>query len=1052
MDGIYGNQQSMMTMNRVAYGDTAAAMMAGVGTVYGGASMGMSNMLGDIGQHVMPATYMPPARVHAGYFGMYQQHTGLMRGLAGMVGLESVPRGTTALEYGIATAGATGERFGAGMTGAATAGAGILGGMALSAPMGALGRLAAGAIGGFAGGAILPFLATSAAASAVQDAVGQRRDIQNFLETSSFRFVGPGSGSADPRLGGGFSRAGRQQVSEFIRQQDIGDPFMNTGELTEVLRQGTQLGLFNGTQDMDDFKKKFKDITESVKNVTRTLHQTLEEGMKTIRDLKSIGVDPSQVKGFVGQADMLGRIAGRTGAEMLSLGLQGAEIFRGTGVQMSVGAQATMMNTASIRASRDAGMLSQEAIVQAGGEEALAMRMTASGLAFGQSTMGRGFGAAFFNPMGGGAGFNPQGFMGAMMGGGGSFTGMAAQAAANLSTPGGLIAYQANQEKFMTEMGKTFGGRGLQMAQTATAMAYAQYMANSTGAKVDDTFRLALKEQGMSVAEIDARLAEIKGSDKNFQTGQASVAATRDKMIIDEAQNNFVFNRLGAQVGDKLKGVVDIAARPLNNFIDATAESFIRFKEEQVYGVQRASSGGVDLSIQFATAGAKAGAIDLDRGGSFSTTVGENILDRAGGKLAGTFGLNVKRMRRSAVGSDTIILNDGIGGMVDVVSKADFEAAAKKARVLGMTEGEAKQMQEAGALRGVKGSLVDMIAAGKAGTVNDFNTLAKAMFGTTDLTPEQQAKLIMETKGTNLEKIVAETRSAAGSILSGDDATKLEQLGQMRREFDSAKKALSKEAGFDLSMGVAERIAKAQELERTGKSKEAQKMRAEAVAMQARSGTDLRAAEEGLSRIKDADQLSRVAGTARGIAEIQSARGSSMLSQAVESELYGERGAKLSQDQRTKIGDVAAVLGRATNVDQFVNVVKSKEAVDLQRIDVGAAIVKQADLFQQIEKFSGNDVEKFQSLLKKQGISDPQKLANLSRTFAEKGSKAAAQSAFESFQQEVAGAGGAYGASGTAAERGGTAATAQQSAATQTNINLQVLSAMQGLAAKLGVR
>lgn len=1046
---MYGDQQAQMTMNRAAYGDVPAAMMAG-GNFYGGAAAGMSNMMSDLGQSVFPITYTPPARFHAGYYGMYRQHTGLMRGLAGMVGFESVPRGTSAMEYAYSSAGDVGERFGSFTAGAAATVGSLAAGYAMAPMGGAIGRAALGGVGGFLGSAILPYMAASAVTDQVMTAVNQRREIQSFLEQGSFRFSTAGGDMADPRLGGGMSRSARRETSEFIRQMDIRDPMMNTEDLTQIMKQGTQLGLFNGARDMQEFQSKFKDITEAVKGVTRVLHQTLEEGMKTIKDLKGIGIDPSQAKSIVSQADFLGKMAGRTGAEMLGVGLQGAEMFRGTGVTMGIGAQASMMNLASIRAARDAGLLSQEAIVQAGGEEALAMRQTASGLAYGQSAFGRGASAAFFS----GGGFNQQSFMSNMMAGGGNFVGQAAQAAGNLSSPAALIAYQANQEKFMSEMGAAFGGRGLQMAQTASAASYASYMAGATGAKFEDAFKLTLKQQGLSMAEIDTRLAEIRGASDNFRTGQSAVQATLGKAALDEAHNNFVFTRLSATVGDKMKSIVDTVARPINKYIDDMGESFQNFKMEQMYGMQTVTTKGVDLSLRMGGTAASTGAINLDKGGIMAQTAGSALfraLTDDGGALARDLGLagKIRNVTRGQLTDDMIVLRDHAMGGMEVVRKADMEAAQRKANIMGMTEGQAKSLQEAGALRGVTGGLMAAIAGDRLGSIKDYSSLAHAMFGTADLTSEQQAKLILETKGTAYESMVSKARDGAGRLTNATSAAKLAQLKDAREMLDAAKGRIEKAAGMELATGVVERLALADQVK---DPKEAQRLRSEALNIELHTGVDPLKAKEALTRVQSSGELKKVAGAVTALQNIQSDRGSTMLSQAVEAQLYTQGGEKLTENQREKVATVGAILGKASNVHDFVSVLKSEDAKDLQKLSVGQAIKKQADTFAAIESFASGDTEGFQAMLKKKGISDPQKLGQLTQVYAKQGSSAAAQAAFKSFQQDIAGPGGAFSAGGAGVDKGGTAPTAQQEAALQTNINLQTLAAMQAIAGKLGVR
>jgi hypothetical protein len=375
---MYGNEQSQYTMYRAAYGDSAAhMMMMNQGGMHGG------DAFSQVGRHILPVGYAPPARASLGYYGHTPQQTGFFSSTAGMMGINNPGRSQMYADYAYNTGSDFGERVGGGLAGLMSTGGGLGVGAIMSKFLG-VGILGSLGIG----------IGATAVAGSVMDAVGQRREINNFLEQSSFRYVGVGSAMADPRRGGMAVDARRQSV-EMIRQMDIADPMMSTEDLTNILQQGTQKGMFIGTQNMDDFKKKFKDLTDSVKYVTRTLNQTLDEAMGTIKELKGIGIDPGQAKGIISTADMQGRLAGRTGAEMINLGVQGAEMFRGTGVSMGIGAQATMMNLASIRASRDAGLLSTEAIAQAGGEESLALRLNASGLAFGQSAMGRGMGAAF---------------------------------------------------------------------------------------------------------------------------------------------------------------------------------------------------------------------------------------------------------------------------------------------------------------------------------------------------------------------------------------------------------------------------------------------------------------------------------------------------------------------------------------------------------------------------------------------------------------------------------------------------------------------------------
>ena len=596
---VYGDYQADLTSARASYGDIPGMMIAGgqyAGAMGAGAVRGTGNMFSAIGSQIMPARYTPPARVVTGYYGQYQQETGFLRGVAGVMGLRHAPIGTQAYRYGYYNAADVGERVGGGLVAGAMGAAGIAAsfptasigaavGSALGAPFGLPGAMVGGAVGTLAGG-ILGFSGVDNLA----EMVAQRRQIDSFLESSSFRYVGAGSPMADPRLGGGMSTAARRSTTDFMRKLDIKDPNLNLEDISGILQGATSMGMFTGARDIDDFKAKFKEIVEGVKVVSKTLGTSLQEGLQLMRDFRGINVMPGQMGSMMFQADTAGKLTGRTGAEMVGLGLQGAELFRGTGIEMKLGYQSNVMNLVGIRAARDAQMLSQEAIVQAGGEEALAQRMTASGLGFMQSAAGRGFGAAFFNPAAGPAGFDRAALMeqfnrpGGMM----SYTALAMRGAANLSTPDRIIKYEAYQDKFMSEAAKAFGGDPtLMVGMAATAEAR---MLVDTGATDDPkaAFRLTLmKQYNMSSSEADALYARIQNGPEEHRKRMEATQNTITQKRVDESMSTVGFGYLYRRAEDYMKGLVEPVVGLGMDVIQNTREKAINFHEKFVQGIQR---------------------------------------------------------------------------------------------------------------------------------------------------------------------------------------------------------------------------------------------------------------------------------------------------------------------------------------------------------------------------------------------------------------------------------------------------------------------------------
>jgi len=693
----YGDYESAYTNQRASYGSIPQGMLMGGYTVGAGAMSGMSNMMADVGRMVRPVGYTPPARVMSGYGGMYVQQGDFLSGVARYAGFGNTPRGVTEYEYNYHNAADVGER----VAGAATSAAAMAGGLAFGATAGsamargvgafagsALGPVGAsvgGAVGGLFGGYALGMWA----AGQVTDGVAQRREIQNFLESSSFRFATSDFNQADPRFGAGMNVGARRQVADYVRQMDVKDPTMSTEDLTQVLQQSSQLGLFQGSKDVKDFQKQFKDIVENVKVVTKTLHQTLEEGLKTIKDLKAIGYDPSLASSLVLQADSLGKMAGRTGAEMVGMGLQGAELFRGTGIEMKIGYQSNVMGLAAIRAARDAGEISQEAIAQAGGEEALAQRQTATSLGFAQSAMGRGFAAAHFRA---GQGLDQAGFQQMMLGGGGDFAQTALQAARNLGDPRKVVEYQANQAKYLSEMGKQFGGQGLELGMMNTFMQQARFMTqNGAAPDIETGLKYSLLQAGVSQPEVDAMLGRLKNAPQEFLSAQRALQATHDKMVYEQAALNSPLNRLESRVGDVVKGAADVIARPMNALYDNMREGIIDFKMKHWYGIQSVNTndlttGGMERGA-FYQAGNAGRAIDLDVGMS---SLGEYVADVAvSGAYERTFGEKLGRrgFRQSAKEGDVVLDTNrmmwgGMPGSGDtfIASEKELQDASRKAR------------------------------------------------------------------------------------------------------------------------------------------------------------------------------------------------------------------------------------------------------------------------------------------------------------------------------------------------------------------------------------
>lgn len=668
----YGDDQAAYTNWRASFGPFGGALAAGAmggagyASPYGAQGYPEGGPQGELlnaGAQARPITYMPQAFAIPTQGGQFVMRGGLRRSFGYAMGWNEPPRNVSPYELQLGASGEFAERLGTGVAAAGLTGVGIAAGTA-AMPVGAaagglvgagvggliagpLGALAGAKVGAVVGGFAAPILASSVTGG-VSDLIAQQREVRNYLEAASFRFVGAGSEMGDARMGRGMGTRARREVAEMITQMDVKDRFLDSEELGRIMKAGAEQGVFTGTQNLTDFKKRFKDLTDNVKEIAKAFNTSLEDAVKVVRDMRSMGMDPSQARQMVSTAESLGRVAGRTAAEMFAVGQQGAEMYRGTGVSMQVGFQAAQANLTSIRAARDAGILSQEAIAQAGGEEALAQRVTAGSLGFAQSQYGRGMLMSMVR----GGQLDAEGLQD--LAGGKTLVQTAMSAAANISNPTALMQFQARQPHLVSELGKQFGGQGLEMLRNMAIMQRAQYMQTvMPGLSTEDAFRAtAQRSFNMSESEIDTSLSMMRNASKAFEAGREANMATYRRQRTDAAYNNFMFTRAGAAVKDVWTSAKNIIAEPVNKTIDNFSDKAKDFFTEHIYGVKTIDMRGIDTpsalvgnvleqKADFEKVKEKLGPRNLDVGGLFVRTRGEQILSMIGeGKfLTKAFGI-----------------------------------------------------------------------------------------------------------------------------------------------------------------------------------------------------------------------------------------------------------------------------------------------------------------------------------------------------------------------------------------------------------------------------
>jgi hypothetical protein len=588
MDGSDYTQGMNLGINKM--GDTMTGMR-----------MGLERMVSDVGG-MMPemASHQMHPFIQARH-GMYAHEMSMSGDIASIFG-KGIPKTTTAYEYQELASRDLGQRIGTGLTMGAFHGTAALASWhAATVPMGAgwkagkamggamaaarglkAGGMAAGALAtgaGLVGGALglAPVLALDATVGKIADDIGHRRDIMGYLEASSFRYA-QGTGKDIDQKMGGFNVSAQQKIASAIKQVDLGDSFYDMNDLKGVLESGTQLGMFSGTSDADEFANKFKNLTETLKKVTKTLHTSLADGMKVIKDLKDQGYTMgNDMNSAIMTADVLGSATGKTAAEMLTYGRQGAEMVRGTGIGMSTGSSMFQNTMANVSMLASSGALSGEMVRQAGGEGALAQQMMGSNINLMQSRFGRGMMMAMTDAQGN---FN-AGAMGQFAGGDSNLRDIANAASGNMPNPAAYIKQVINQEKNMRQMAEQFGGEGINIMAASSNMMMGREISSRYGVSTEEGMRFYMKSQGMSESVIEAQISQLQNVDKlkaNRINALRNTAKKAQSEILQEKLD--ITGRIGDAV-DEFIAPVSEGISNISDKISGAVSSYVNEKKDQ---------------------------------------------------------------------------------------------------------------------------------------------------------------------------------------------------------------------------------------------------------------------------------------------------------------------------------------------------------------------------------------------------------------------------------------------------------------------------------------
>jgi hypothetical protein len=433
-----------------------------------------------------------------------------------------------------------------------------------------------------------PIMAADWFVSKAADVAKDRAEIQDYIQASSFRYAPPSEWSPDDVFGGGFGRKAAGRIAEGIQSYEAQNPMYDMGELKGILMKGTQIGLFQGTKDAEDFQKKFKETADALKVVTKILHTSLGEGLDAIKAMRDVGVTTEVgQKAMIGRADIMGLASGKTAAEMFTIGLQGAQVFRGTGVSMESGSQANQVAFAQLTNMQRNGLITAEQMSHMGGQEAFAQSMTMGALNFAQTPYGRGL-LMSIAP----TGTLDADKLEALMSGKLNITEAYREAGNAMRDPGNFMKFQNNQEKILGDLMKSMGGMGGTLLPLTGTLVQAQQILKGmnrplTQENQEEMTRFLMRTQlGYSAAQADASINMLNNPESFQKEMTASLQQNTTKMAQEAIAERYgIYNNITRGYRSFIEEYPGALGRNVGRFADDVSTFMTRWYNTRVLGM-----------------------------------------------------------------------------------------------------------------------------------------------------------------------------------------------------------------------------------------------------------------------------------------------------------------------------------------------------------------------------------------------------------------------------------------------------------------------------------
>ena len=151
----------------------------------------------------------------------------------------------------------------------------------------------------------------------------------------------------------------------------------DVSQLNSLVQNMSASGQMTGVRDIKEFKTKFKQVLDGIKEVATLTQGTLEDAQQTFSTLRQQGFyKTADVTAQAIKTEARAAAGGMTSGQMLQVGQAGADMYRQLGMRGRVGSDITGFNAMSVNRAFETGAMDEAAVMEMGGPMAVAGMMS----------------------------------------------------------------------------------------------------------------------------------------------------------------------------------------------------------------------------------------------------------------------------------------------------------------------------------------------------------------------------------------------------------------------------------------------------------------------------------------------------------------------------------------------------------------------------------------------------------------------------------------------------------------------------------------------------